>query len=152
MALFFAHIEKKCIFVAVKRCAYIALFVLSLLGLLGAAGGHRLASATPAESVAAAQVSVSCYSDDCYTQGGCSDALGCSAVASGTNAPTLWRTGKTIDGRCRRFFINHNAISFKAGRMWSCCVLAVYQQPLGLLPVDVKHHAQFFMRLRKLII
>ena len=150
-ALFFLRAnEKKCKFVGVKHCAYIALFVLSLLGLFGVCG-RCSAPEVPTDSVVQ-WASVSCYSDDCYTQGGSSELRGSSTVSPSVSAPTLWHTSKTIDSRGRRFFINHNAISFKAGRLWSCCLPAVQWRPFGLLPMAVKHHAQFFIRLCKLTI
>lgn len=131
-----------------KRCAYIALSVL-LSGLLCAVCCHRFAAAVSAGgSVAAA----SSYSDDCYAQGGCAGWLGCSIASPEANAPALSHAGKTIDGRCRRFYTNHNSISFKAGRMLDCEAASAHPSPFGLPPVGVKCHGRFFIRLGKLVI
>lgn len=131
-----------------KRCAYIALSVL-LSGLLCAVCCHRPAAETPAGGGVAV---ASSYGDDCYAQGGCAGWPGCSIASPETNAPALSRLCKNIDGRCRRFYTNHNTISFKAGRMLNCEAATAHLPSFGLLPVRVKCHGRFFIRLGKLVI
>lgn len=129
-----------------KRCFYIALLA-ALVALCGLFGSDSDVPAAASESVAA-----SSYGDDCYTQGGSCARSAFFVISPEVYTSTLSHTGKIPDGRCRRFYTNHNTISFKAGKMLSCQVMAAHLLSFGLLPVGIKCYGQFFIRLGKLVI